>query len=361
MLRASALNSDDTPGLGRVLPSFSTETDTSVLPRALSGTRTTVESADPRLRDGGAWLGPAPATVSAQPAEDVGLSKAHILPQAEAITGIARGGRLWKGGLMRERLCRGCGKRERITGFSRASRRRMIERFNALDRSKVLFPPLFVTLTLPGGPPEHWVPYAKDMERHLEAFLKRFYRFHKWGFGPNVFVMWRKEPQKRGAPHLHLLIFNVPYVPADVVGRWWWEVVGSGDEEHLKAGVRVEGCHTWTRAAYYLSKYLCKDDSAVVHESYRAAYTPEELALVLQLWESPGRFWGIRRREHMPVTIDAWAMSKTAFYRLRRIARGLAKAQTLGRYRMRAQDTFTVFGNSCDGGRALAFVGAWRI
>jgi len=239
----------------------------------------------------------------------------------------------------------------------------MIETFNGLDRSKVIAPPLFLSLTYPGGSPEHWVPYARRVKRDLEAFLKRFYRFEKWKWteGRGVFVIWRLEPQKRGAPHLHLLIFNVPYIPHDIAARWWFEVVGSGDLDHLRAGVQVEACRTWEKAGYYMAKYMGKEGTAAIEESYRAGYTAEQVALVEGLWEEPGRFWGVRHREHMPVREELWAMTSKAYYQLRRVARNLAKAQTKGRYRLRMQGHFTVFTSDYNSLRALAFVGAWRI
>ena len=237
----------------------------------------------------------------------------------------------------------------------------MIEQFNRIDRHKVKGPPLFMTLTYPGGTPEHWVPFARRLKRDLEAFLKRFWRFEKWGWGPGAFVIWRLEVQKRGAPHLHLMIFNVPYLGHEIVGQWWYEVVASGDSAHEKAGVQVEACRTWEKAGYYMSKYMCKEASGLIHESYRAVYTPEQVALVEDLWARPGRFWGVRRRRNMPVELESWAMTREAFYRLLRIARGLAKAQSAGRYRLRMQEHFTAYTSDFNAISALAFVGAWRL
>jgi hypothetical protein len=242
----------------------------------------------------------------------------------------------------------------------------MIKMLNRIDRTQVIGPPLFVSLTYPGGAPAHWAPLARRYKRDLEAFLKRFWRLAKFGFR-NAFVIWRLESQKRGAPHLHLLIFNVPHLDHETVAKWWWEVVGSGDPEHLKAGTQVEACHTWEKAGYYMAKYMAKlsDESGWVnpflHECYAAIYTEEEFTLVMSLWEKPGRWWGVRHREQLPFVPEVWAMTREAFYRLRRVARKVAEVQTKGRYRMRMQETFSAFLSSQESSRALAFVGAWRI
>jgi len=320
---------------------------------------------DPDQRAGGAE--PSCAERGGVGSGGFGLSKAHILPWRGAEAVVAGGGRLLECGLERRKeKRRGGGKRGMIGPFSRAARRRMMKVMNRIDRRQVLGPPLFVSLTVPGGAPAHWVPFARRFKRDLEAFLKRFWRFAEFGF-PGAFVVWRLEPQKRGAPHLHLLIFNVPYLDHALVSTWWWEIVGSGDPEHLKAGTRVEACRTWEKAGYYMAKYMAKpsDESGWVnpflHESYAAAYTEEEIRQVMSLWENPGRWWGVRHRERLPYVPEVWAMTRKAFYRLRRLARKVAEVQTKGRYRMRMQDRFSAFLSSEESSRALAFVGAWRV
>ena len=92
-----------------------------------------------------------------------------------------------------------------------------------------------------------------------------------------------------------------------------------------------------------------------------AVLSAEQVALVEDLWARPGRFWGVRRRRNMPVELESWAMTREAFYRLLRIARGLAKAQSAGRYRLRMQEHFTAYTSDFNAISALAFVGAWRL
>jgi len=58
---------------------------------------------------------------------------------------------------------------------------------------------------------------------------------------PEAAAIWKLEPQQRGAPHYHLLLFGIEFIPHQVIARWWYEVVGSGDKRHhLVAGISIE-------------------------------------------------------------------------------------------------------------------------
>lgn len=66
------------------------------------------------------------------------------------------------------------------------------------------------------------------------------------------------------------------------VSQNWYEVVGSGDERHLRAGTRVERVKSRNGVMFYAAKYLSKVD--------------------LEPWKDldVGRFWGIYFRKNMP-------------------------------------------------------------
>jgi hypothetical protein len=122
-------------------------------------------------------------------------------------------------------------------------------------------------------------------KNHLERFYKRMVRKF-----PRSSFIWKLEPQKRGAPHFHLFVWGVGYIP---LLRWvslaWYSVVGSGDEKHLYAGTSVEEIRSWRGVTSYASKYLGKlFDSPMM----------EQLG-----WSDPGRFWGVKGRENLPVVI----------------------------------------------------------
>jgi hypothetical protein len=84
----------------------------------------------------------------------------------------------------------------------------------------------------------------------------------------------------------------------------WYHVVGSGNDEHARAGVRVEAMRTWGGASWYFSKYIGKE-------------LDEDLSEF-----NFGRSWGVFNRAVMPwakiVDLD---LSDDVGVRVRRIAR----------------------------------------
>ena len=183
------------------------------------------------------------------------------------------------------------GLRGNVEGFSNASRRRLMRKIAAIDRETLETPPIFGTLTYPG----EWPSDPKQWKRDLDAWGKRLRRRH-----PNACVIWKLEPQKRGAPHYHLLIFNVPHLDKHWLAQSWYEVVDSGDERHLRAGTRIESIRTWRGVMSYASKYTAK----VVDE------LPEG-------WEAVGRMWGIIGRDNLPIHIVRFGINREQALKLR--------------------------------------------
>lgn len=174
-----------------------------------------------------------------------------------------------------------------VTGFSRKSRNRLLQKLAMLKRSEL---PLFVTLTYPGTFPVD----PKDWKRHIDTFSKRFCRRF-----PNAGFIWKLEPQKRGAPHFHLLAWDSSLTPVEFYAylkNWiktaWYEVVGSGDERHLRAGTGVEIVRSFQGVMYYASKYMSK-------------------AVDGEVWGHPGRWWGVVGRTNIPYAekLVAWLCS----------------------------------------------------
>ena len=142
--------------------------------------------------------------------------------------------------------------------------------------------PIFLTLT-----------YGKDYpvdpaewKKHLANFNKRLFRLN-----PELSDIWRLEPQKRGAPHFHLLIYKSdgkkPFVCKDWIAKSWSSVLGEySNDDHLKAGTRVESLKSSRGAAFYVAKYCAKlpeDDDF-----------PEE-------WGRAGRLWGSGNKSKLPM------------------------------------------------------------
>jgi len=219
----------------------------------------------------------------------------------------------WEGGRA-ARLRYGTGARPeteqvrgRVRGFSRASRLRLLRWVGSLDLEE-LGPGSFVTLTMPGS----WYPGCdtpSDWKRHLDVWLHRLRRF-----APKCWGVWRLEPQRRGAPHFHLLLWGLPANARAWVARSWWEVVGSEEETHLQAGTRTEWIRTTRGTMWYAAKYCAK----VVTDH-------------LPGWDAVGRWWGVHRRCESVRKPRSVCLDDGQWLRLRRVFRAFAKSRGVRR------------------------------
>jgi hypothetical protein len=189
-----------------------------------------------------------------------------------------------------------------IVGWSAKSRANMVRRLCTLDYSDLaaVGPLATITLTYPG----EWLsvaPNGRAVKRHMDRFRKRWIR----RFGSPPAGVWKLEFQRRGAPHLHILV-AIPR-SENVAGfmlwlsQTWADVVDHQDPaeraKHLDAGTRVdlhEGSKMTDpkRIGVYFSKhgvYAAKD--------YQND-PPEEWA-----GESVGRFWGVWGLEPAAVSV----------------------------------------------------------
>lgn len=205
---------------------------------------------------------------------------------------------------------KGGGKRGRIAIMSRASRIRLQRRLAMTERDKL---PVFLTLTYP----DHFDPSPEVWKRDIAAFCKRLKRRGAGG-------VWRIEYKERKtgdnagevAPHFHLLVWGLE-ITWDIryqISRAWFEVVGSNDEKHLKAGTRIERLRSWRGVASYVSKYVAKQDDNAVPEGC-------------------GRFWAFFGADNIPwaemVRISATDKQVVQIFRLfRRYARLKPRSRT---------------------------------
>jgi hypothetical protein len=204
----------------------------------------------------------------------------------------------------------GRGTRDRVRGFSRASRKNLLLRLASINRGAFKAfkgRMIFVTLTYPGEYPQDPVV----CKRHLKALRKRLQREYK-----SFAAFWRLGIQRRGAWHFHLLLFVGPSIgPVRELRRFisssWYEVTGKVSEGHLRAGTSVETIRKWKEATSYLERYLAK---------------PEEFPEGLQT----GRIWGIWNEELLPVQWETVQVSLRDAFRIRRIYRKLAKRKGSG-------------------------------
>jgi len=114
-------------------------------------------------------------------------------------------------------------KRGKVSGFSAASRRRMLKTVGKLKQNEL---PVFVTLTYPDEFPFD----AKTWRKHLAALWRRVRR--RW---PGAAALWKKEFKRRQsgentgkvAPHFHMLLWGAVINaddPYDWVKHWKMEL-----------------------------------------------------------------------------------------------------------------------------------------
>lgn len=148
-------------------------------------------------------------------------------------------------------------KRGKVTSFTRKSAGRLRFKIGEIKRDCM---PLFVTLTYPN----EYSSEASVFKGHYKAFIKRLLRKF-----PAAAGVWKLEPQGRGAPHFHLLVWGVEdddltmFVPGA-----WYEIVGSDDPNHLlwhkgKLGNGNKHCvqriEKLGGVNWYISKYMSKE------------------------------------------------------------------------------------------------------
>jgi len=169
-------------------------------------------------------------------------------------------------------------KRGRISTFTGEASRRLRNTMAQIKRDTL---PCFVTLTYP----KDFSFDGKQWKRDLDTFLKRLGRKFS-----NVSGIWKLEPQKRGAPHYHLIVWGVPCEELqDYVPLAWYKIAGGGDLDHLLWHLGVlhgvdEHCVERVRTPKAMYAYVCK-------------YIAKSVA---EKWGNVGKWWGIFFRDKLP-------------------------------------------------------------
>jgi hypothetical protein len=135
-----------------------------------------------------------------------------------------------------------------------------------------------ICLTYPKEFPTDGLKVKEDLHRFL-GWLRRD--------TGRCSYLWFLEFQKRGAPHIHIMI-DVQF-PRDKpealkafrfrVSATWYRHVGSEDYKHLQAGTNVQRIRKKDGARFYCVKYASKMNQKRVPEAY----------------QNVGRLWGASR------------------------------------------------------------------
>ena len=195
----------------------------------------------------------------------------------------------------------GGGARGVITGFSRWSRRNMINLVHSIDQSRVS-ETIFLTMTAPAG-----VLNWQNIEKFRRLWFKKLIR--RWG-KTGWFAVWKKELHKNGSTHLHVLMFCLSKV-ADLseMRQWndeaWASTVATDEEMKLKmmrVACRVELMRSWNGVNSYCAKYLAETKD----QDFQAL---------------TGRIWGVENRSALPVDERVEVVELEVGVRIRRALR----------------------------------------
>ena len=200
------------------------------------------------------------------------------------------------------------GNSTKVTSWSRRSRARMKMTLDTLDYS-----PLFadgwrvamVTLTMPGAGWEECVPTPADFKYKVNRLKAEFKR----EFGFPLEGVWKMEFQRRGAPHLHILM-AIPPMKGHINGnRWragedaefpkwlshtWARVVGVKNAEerrkHIAAGTGIDYVDEQYRDPRRIATYFSKH-GAFAGKEYQNEI-PELWRTAVENGAASGQFWG---------------------------------------------------------------------
>lgn len=201
----------------------------------------------------------------------------------------------------------GKGTRGKVTSFSKKSRKRLLEVFHRFEEVEKI---IFITLTYG----QSWPGTREIREAHRRAFAERLRRRF-----PDASGVWRLEYQKRGAPHFHFIMFNMPFLPKEELKQMWGEVIGaeywdkSNPQEPQAPFTRIETILSHRHMINYVSKYVAKlPDAASVKLPDAAAggdgFNIDPYQHAIENHE--GRWWGYHNEKSLP-----WAeITSIAFY-----------------------------------------------
>ena len=163
------------------------------------------------------------------------------------------------------------GERSKCRGFSRASRRRLLELIGCIDLRQVgnVF---FITLTARAGSMD-WVEVERR-RRAFEAWLHRLWADYRW------FAIWKKEPHANGSPHLHYVVYFLGGLVPNLIrfrqlkDDAWSRICG---ERSISEAVLIKDKNRGVM--YYVAKYCSKPFES----------------------QGCGRVWGMTNRERVPL------------------------------------------------------------
>jgi len=252
---------------------------------------------------------------------------------------LSQQGNLLKGKIISDKLSprTGGGVRGKCADFSPRSRKNLIDKLSSLDGDKIKDSGVaFLTLTY-----AQKYPSFKRAKLDLRNFFAKVERKTKLDLG----FVWRIEPQKRGAPHFHILIFGWnktedgwPLTHEDFKSLWSscvdYSCLDFSGIIPRSPIIEISFIRSFKKLMYYVSKYVAKYEKSsggmwhteksrsdfesaalpqsviLVNSSNRSAFWSgcfgdlkvkllnSELGIVKK--EYNGRSWGMENKENIP-------------------------------------------------------------
>ena len=205
--------------------------------------------------------------------------------------------------------------RGKITTWSKKSQHRFKLSLAKLRQDK-LSDGLEITLTYPKV-----FPNANDHETYKRHLLC----FNLWLRRRNMAGAWKLEFQSRGAPHFHILALPKTKLKGlskfrKELAEYWYKLVDSKDEKHLKAGTSCGPIESSEGIISYMAQYLGKEDQIL----------PDNFT---------GRYWGYFSKPDLPWTEEtSISVGKVNACKIRRLFRTkIIKDQEAKSYRIIAK------------------------
>lgn len=193
---------------------------------------------------------------------------------------------------------------------------------------------VFVTLTYP---PERERNCYVERTQQRKLFMRAVERYLR----RQVCGLWRVEwlPRQSGstageiAPHIHLLLFGVRFIPKELVNEWWKSIL---DWEGY-CRTEIERTREGKQTAYYAAKYVGKrGNGSLVNAAY--------------LDRVRGRHWGYVRAKLIPRHAVTWITEPTQ----EQVSYMMKLANTMFKqHDIRAGESFTLMGDYVDSLRQI--------
>jgi hypothetical protein len=149
-------------------------------------------------------------------------------------------------------------KRGIIRNFSQASRNRLLRLFSCLQYSK-FYNTYFVTLTYHNRNEPKRATCKSDLNVFLQYIRDNY---------PLSHYIWRLELQKRGMPHFHVILFNMPQTDLKAEDKLrhelniaWHRIADPTSSSHFSYGFDIKRLISFKQAFFYISKYCAKIDN----------------------------------------------------------------------------------------------------